>query len=642
MLAHVAKLRRRLRHLKAEATAHHVGRRSSRLERVAVVVLVIYTLLTVIPDLGRLVQPLGSAGLSTDNDGLITDVAAPFATQENSPAWRAGLRVGDRLDLATMNCWTLSSDRCHDTLAVLAGLGGLNYITDRQTLELWVHDEAGRDRTVTVTATMPPLPWDRTVVLIMDQLAAIAFVLGAGALLWLRPSRTSWGFFLFALWSHPGQTLGLYNLLLPYPAVILIYEFLSSLIEGVGVTGFVYLAISFPTDFCAPRWRLVERSLPALAFVIAAAQVISFCNIFGLKTETLTDALFIGLISLDACALGILLARRSEMKPAEYQRVKWVIAGCALGLPAFLLGTISQSTTLLPVIWGGAQPSPTAIGLLFLFNCILAWFVGVAIWRRQIESVWAPLRRGTRLAVVTAIVAIPIVYVHETLAHYEHELAIPELVWALVAAPMSLLLLQKVHEIVVELSDHLLHPDYFQAERRFKRAYGELRSAKTEAEIDFLIGHVPVEAFDLVSAAVFRRIGQRFERVASYAWDDATVQQIGSVEDQPIMRSVEKLAPVRIRQGQWIRHGVPVDLATPSLAVPVAVDDEVLAVAVYGPQRIGCELNKDQRAMVERFARRAAVSLQRVSLAVARAELARRPPVVASDLAAADGTADPG
>ena len=44
-----------------------------------------------------LATPLTSFGFYADNDGLIYDVIGPFDEREQSPAWNAGIRVGDRL-----------------------------------------------------------------------------------------------------------------------------------------------------------------------------------------------------------------------------------------------------------------------------------------------------------------------------------------------------------------------------------------------------------------------------------------------------------------------------------------------------------------------------------------------------------------
>src|SRR5260221_4704929 len=61
-----------------------------------------WALLMIAPDLYRVVDPLASAGFAADNDGRIYDVRGPFPQEADSPAWKAGLRVGDRIDLTAM------------------------------------------------------------------------------------------------------------------------------------------------------------------------------------------------------------------------------------------------------------------------------------------------------------------------------------------------------------------------------------------------------------------------------------------------------------------------------------------------------------------------------------------------------------
>ena len=73
--------------------------RASLFGRIALVALTLYALAMVAPDFLRVFRPLGSFGLAINGDGLIYDVQGPFAAEGDSPAWRAGVRVGDRLDL---------------------------------------------------------------------------------------------------------------------------------------------------------------------------------------------------------------------------------------------------------------------------------------------------------------------------------------------------------------------------------------------------------------------------------------------------------------------------------------------------------------------------------------------------------------
>ena len=103
--------------------------------RVALLLLTIYALAMIAPDLLRVVRPLGSFGLATNGDGLIYDVQGPFASEEDSPAWRAGLRVGDRLDLAAMRCAPVDTIVC---ASMLSQWGGVNYVMPGREATLFV------------------------------------------------------------------------------------------------------------------------------------------------------------------------------------------------------------------------------------------------------------------------------------------------------------------------------------------------------------------------------------------------------------------------------------------------------------------------------------------------------------------------
>jgi hypothetical protein len=80
--------------------------------RVLLVVFTIWALAMIVPDLYRLVHPLGSFGFYANNDGLVTHVKGPFQDETASPAFQAGLRAGDRLDLAQMRCIPLQTLKC--------------------------------------------------------------------------------------------------------------------------------------------------------------------------------------------------------------------------------------------------------------------------------------------------------------------------------------------------------------------------------------------------------------------------------------------------------------------------------------------------------------------------------------------------
>ena len=91
-------------------------------QRILLVVLLAWALVMIIPDLWRVGQPLGSVGFYANNDGLIYNVTGPFDDQTASPAWKAGIRDGDRLDLSKMRCLPYDAATCGSVLSALGGI----------------------------------------------------------------------------------------------------------------------------------------------------------------------------------------------------------------------------------------------------------------------------------------------------------------------------------------------------------------------------------------------------------------------------------------------------------------------------------------------------------------------------------------
>lgn len=161
--------------------------------RPLLVVLLIWALLMIVPDLARVVRPLASFGFYANSDGLIYDVTGPFSDKSELPAWKAGVREGDHLDLSQMRCLPYDRERCAD---ILAAVGGIQYVAPDRTITLdlaQTSDQAARQ--VTLTAEQRPANWLIRTVLLIDQLAGILVVLAAAWLVWTRPGPMSWGFF---------------------------------------------------------------------------------------------------------------------------------------------------------------------------------------------------------------------------------------------------------------------------------------------------------------------------------------------------------------------------------------------------------------------------------------------------------------
>src|SRR5262249_44613464 len=342
--------------------------------RVLLVALTFWALAMFVPDFYRLYQPLGSFGFYANNDGIITDVEGPFPDQTASPAFRAGLRVGDRLDLEQMPCIPISTLRC---ASAMAALGGFRLVANQQRAQLVMAPAPGWPaRVVDIIADQRPYDGWVLAVLLLDQVAAMLVILAAAWLVWSRPGVMTWGFFLYVIWFNPGQSAQYYALLQRYsPIALLTQNIVGAIAQGIGSAGFIWFALRAPNDETTLRWPPVELILPFIAIVLAALLTLSYANLLGYRTEAVTRAGVLSGIVAAACAFLILLARQGELPPQDYQRLRWVIWGCLIGLPALVFADAGTTTTLLNNLWPGYSPPEQLWGLLYLVNGVLCLLV---------------------------------------------------------------------------------------------------------------------------------------------------------------------------------------------------------------------------------------------------------------------------
>src|SRR6202790_3098502 len=569
--------------------------------RIVLVAFTLWALAMVVPDLYRLHHPLGSFGFYANNDGLVTDIQGPFPNLDASPAFAAGLRPGDRLDLAQMRCVPINTLKCASTMAAL---GGLRLVSTQQHAELALLATADRPaRQIDIAAA--PRPYDRWVlaVLLLDQLAAILVILAAAYLVWTRPGIMTWGFFLYVIWFNPGQSSEYYALLLhASPTALLTQDVAGAIAEGAGAAGFIWFALRAPTDQTASRWRPVERALPVVAILLALLLASSFANLFGYPTEKITRAGILSGLLVALCAFMILLLRQRELPPQDYQRLRWVIWGCLIGLPALVIADLGTETTLLDPLWRGYSPPEQLWGLLYLVNGVLCLFVSEAVRRPYVVKESIPLRRVT---IVGLLLCFPMLFLHHEIDHIREGISenvtLPAWLWIAIAAAI-LFLTSKIHDTAVHHVDRLFNRAVANAGERLGNA---ILNAGNFAEIEVHLVQGVHDALGLASASVFREDGAVFRRTAAdESWDDAAARVLDPSD--PMLEPAHAHRPFSVNAQAAARNRLPDGLPRPILAVPVGDRLRCLALALYGPHTTGNDLNHDERAMLLELAEKAA------------------------------------
>lgn len=564
--------------------------------RSLLIALTLWGLATIVPDLVRVAQPLASIGLFANGDGLITDVTDPFPDEAASPAWRAGIKVGDQLDLQAMRCRLDALEKCSSTIAAL---GGVEYLLPGRpvTLDLAATGERPAPR-VTVVAVQPPSNFLIRAVNFLCQIAGILVVLAAAWLVWTRPSAMSWGFFLYVNWFNPGQVHAFYAFLEPRPALFLVQDTAIVLAQAAGYAGLLLFVLRVPNNATEAQWRGFEHALPFVAAIFALALFAADGSLFGYPVETITRISILMGFLVAAGALAILLVRRRTQTPEDYQRVRWVIWGCLIGLPAFLIADLASTTTIFSTRWGNFTPSEDIVGLLYLVNGVLCLFVFEALRRTRVVNVMIPLRRVTILGLT---LSVPVLLLHHEVERIQEYLDLPGWAWIALGAA-AVFVLTRLHEGAVHLADRYFNQAVEDAEKRLKHA---IRNAKKAVEVDRLLADDTFAALKLASAAAFRREGPAFRRDGNgKGWDGGTATSIKP--DVPMLAPVSKGKPFSVGDENEDGVDLPTGLARPVLAVPAVNPVRCFAVSFYGPHESGMDLDTSERAMLARLGAEAA------------------------------------
>jgi hypothetical protein len=574
--------------------------------RILLAALTFWALAMVVPDLYRLYRPLGSFGFYSNNDGVITDVQGPFLEQTASPAFQAGLRVGDRLDLEQMRCIPINTLRC---ASAMAALGGFRLVANQRRAELVLAATADRPmREVDITAKQRPYNAWVLAVLLLDQLAAMLVILAAAWLVWTIPGFMTWGFFLYVIWFNPGQSAEYYAFLQQFSSIALLTQNIAGAIaQGVGSAGFIWFALRAPTDETTPRWRPVERSLPFIAILLALLLALSYLNLLGYPTEIVTRLGVLSGLVVAGCGFGILLARQSELPPQDYQRLRWVIWGCVIGLPALVFADAGTTTTLLNIFWPGYSPPEQLWGLLYLVNGVLCLLVSEAVRKPYVVKVNIPLRRVTILGI---LLSVPALFLHQAVDYVREgvreNVTLPAWVWIGIAA-VFLFLISRIHDTAVHYVDWLFNRSVAKAGEQLGDA---VLMAKNYGEVETQLVQGVHNALGLASASIFRQQDNIFRRTAAdRAWEDAARTLDPS---DPILEPAHAHRPYDLDDKAVAHDRFPSGLMRPILAVPVGDRLRCLGVALYGPHATGNALSQEERSMLGELAEKAASAFMKL------------------------------
>ena len=249
-----------------------------------------------------------------DADPAPHGVNIPRRSTAESPAWRGGVRAGDQVDLGRMRCTKIRNEFCSATLALW---GGVNYLLPGREVTIALRADAERpSRTVTLMAESRPTNWLLRTILLLQQAAGIAVVLGAAWLVWIRPAPMTWGFFAYVIFFNPGQAFVFYAWLQQWPAALLAQHVASCFLQAAGYAGLLLFALRAPVDRVEGGWRRLEQALPVLSAAFLLVSLATLASLFGHPAELAMRASMLLGFAVSIAAVAILIGRRYLLAPA--------------------------------------------------------------------------------------------------------------------------------------------------------------------------------------------------------------------------------------------------------------------------------------------------------------------------------------
>jgi len=519
----------------------------------------------------------------------------------------AGLRVGDRVIPASVS------------LAGRLAFQTYYFLHDAEKLTFQVERD-GRRVPIVVSGEISSGASSIWLTLLKRGSAAVFVIIAAGLVL-LRPSRMTWGFFLYALGSVNGSAL--FYRFLPLSIDTIFNEVLQAVYVGGSVTGLWLFATRFPSD-SANGWRAaIDRAaLPAgiglaLAWVAADAAflsgvplpaavgtVISFLNSVGL---------LVGIVSLVWGYFHVIAAD-------QRQRLKWVVAGfVGFAVANAYVNWISPylPNNGWPAAWSAAG---WTVDILAGAQILIPTTVAYAVLKHHVLDINFVLSRAVVFAVLTTIIIGVFVSAEWLIGHVLDLQRIASVVNLGIALGLGLGL-NGLHKRIDSLVDSLIFRRRRLAQAQLERVAAGIAHATSSDAVDIALVDEPVNALELSSAAVFRRADDGdFNRAASIGWPSGAAEKL-QPNDPLVLHMQGERGPMRLRT--VIRHGdnFPKEAAAPIVAFPLLVRHQLEGLALYGLHVTGEDVDPDEIRSISNLTTQAAAAYDHLEAAALRQQV---------------------
>jgi hypothetical protein len=526
-------------------------------------------------DIRRIWIPVGVFGYATDGNDVVTYV------EDGSPAAKAGMRVSDTIDLhstpARFRWYAAQAGTLESGQSITFGL---------------IHD--GVPRTVTLTAVPQVTEHYYTAYRIaVLGVAALYIVLGA-ALVLLRPSLMTWGFFLYCLANAPFTFYSI-SLFFPLPWPYIEYVVQYSL-SAAGIVGLLVFALCFLNE-PIKGWRLSGlRTMPwvfAALFIFGLYFTYHWGWIGGPPGELLTR-IYVGTAALwSLTVMYLFVDTYLRARGEDRQRIRWVVVGFGFNL-------VLQFVSLFLGVYVPSEPIWLA-HLLQLSTVIVPLTVAYAVIKHRVIDVSFVVSRTLVYGVLTTMLVCIFSVIDWFFSDYLRVARLGTI--AEVGAVVAFgLWFNGLHKRVDSLVDATFFRQRHRAEVQLARNAAALPFATTPQNVAQALIKEPARALALASAALFRRGKDgAYVREESEGWNAGDIARLDDEDGHLLMLLQAENGPVSLYDHPWRTQGVPSGPAHPVLALPIIVRREVAAVVFYGSHIHGEGLDPDEIKVIARL-----------------------------------------
>jgi hypothetical protein len=519
-------------------------------------------------DFRRIWTPVGEFGYATNGDDIVTYVAP------GSPAANAGMQIGDIIDLQS----TPPQFRYYAAQAGTLETG--------QSITFGLR-HSGALRTVTLTATPQVVePYYAAYRIAILCVAALYIVLGAAIVL-LRPSPMTWGFYIYCLANAP-FTFYAITLYFPFPWPYFAYSVFWSLYSA-GVVGLIVFALYFLNEPLR-GWRLAALRVTPWLFAALVIYGLFFTYhwgwVGGPPGELLTRVFVVIPAVWSLIVMYLFVDTYVRARGEDRQRIRWIVVGFGLNL-------VIQAISVFLSVYVPTEPIWFA-HLMQLSTIIVPLTVAYAVIRHRVIDVSFVVSRTLVFGVLTTLLVAIFSVLDWFFTDYLRlaRLGTVAEVGAVVAFGLWF---NGLHKRVDSLIDATFFRQRHRAEVQLARNAAALPYAATPQNVAQALVNEPVRALDLASAALFRRDkGGVYVREASDGWSTDDISRLNDDDGHLLMLLQAEKGPISLYDHPWRVHGTPSGPARPVLALPITVRRELAAVVFYGSHVHGEGLDPDE------------------------------------------------